>query len=144
MKSCLERNLELVFIWEYTKTNKSIIRPALDQSNCREAGQALILIERHIIICNISIMVKQPENGSKDYTVLEIAGKRIIQSGYCMLLKSIYCFIFQFFFNVIPHMLYAMSKYVQSIQLYINSSHFIQACLRYKMTTLSCSILVCL
>ena len=43
-------------------------------------------------------MVKQLENGYKD-TALEIAGKYIIKSGYCMLLKSNY--LFQFFFNVI-------------------------------------------
>ena len=46
---CLERNLNLVFVWEYTKTGKSILRPAFDQSNCKKAGPALILIERHII-----------------------------------------------------------------------------------------------
>ena len=46
----------------------------------------------------ISVMVKQLENGYKD-TALEIAGKCIIKSGYCMLLKSNY--IFQFFFDAI-------------------------------------------
>ena len=50
-------------------------------------------------LCYISVMVKQLENGYKD-TALEIAGKCIIKSGYCMLLKSNY--IFQFFFNAIP------------------------------------------
>ena len=45
----LERNLKLVFVWEYTKTGKSILRPALDQSNCKKAGPALILIECHLI-----------------------------------------------------------------------------------------------
>ena len=59
---------------------------------------------------NISVMIKQPENG-KD-TALEIAGKIIIKSGFCMLLKSIYCFIFRFFFNVIPH-IHAVSKCLQ-------------------------------
>ena len=49
--------------------------------------------------CYISVMVKQLENGYKD-TALEIAGKCIIKSGYCMLLKSNY--IFQLFFNAIP------------------------------------------
>ena len=44
-------------------------------------------------------MVKQLENGYKD-TALEIVGKCVIKSGYCMLLKSNY--IFQFFFNAIP------------------------------------------
>ena len=46
--SCLERNLKLVLIWEYTKTSKYILRPAFDQSNCKKAVPALILIERHI------------------------------------------------------------------------------------------------
>ena len=39
--------------------------------------------------CYISVMVKQLENGYKN-TALEFAGKCIIKSGYCMLLKSIY------------------------------------------------------
>ena len=46
-------------------------------------------------------MIKQLENGCKD-TALESAGKCIIKSGYCMLLKFIYCSIFQFLFNAIP------------------------------------------
>ena len=35
-----------------TKTGKSILRPAFDQSNCKKAGPALILIERHLINSN--------------------------------------------------------------------------------------------
>ena len=46
---CLERNLKLVFVWEYTKTGKSILRPVFNQSNCKKAGPALILIESHLI-----------------------------------------------------------------------------------------------
>ena len=57
-------------------------------------------------------MVKQPESGYKD-TALEIAGKSILKSGYCKLLKSIYCFMFQFFFSAIPHIYIYMSKYLQ-------------------------------
>ena len=77
-------------------------------------------------------MVEQPENGYED-TALEIAGKGIIKSRYCMLLKSIYCFIFQFFI-VIIHILMQYLNIYSFIELYINSSHFIQACLKYKMT----------
>ena len=66
-------------------------------------NSAVDLGRRPNILLIISVMVKQHENGYKD-TALEIAGKGIIiKLGYCMLLKSIYCFIFQFFFNVIPH-----------------------------------------
>ena len=43
------KNLKPVFVWEYTKTGKSMLRPAFDQSNCKKAGPALILIERHLI-----------------------------------------------------------------------------------------------
>ena len=35
---------------ESTKTGKSILRPASDQSNCKKARPALILIKRHVII----------------------------------------------------------------------------------------------
>ena len=53
---CLKRNLKLVFVWEYTKTGKSILRPAFDQSNCKKVGPALILIERHIIKVFITVV----------------------------------------------------------------------------------------
>ena len=41
----------------------------------------------------VYVMVEQPENGYKD-TVLEIAGKGIIKSVYCMLLKSRYIVLY--------------------------------------------------
>ena len=41
--------VKAVFVWEYTKTGKSILRPDFDQTNCKEVGTALILIERHVI-----------------------------------------------------------------------------------------------
>ena len=43
------KNLKPVFVREYTKTGKSILRPAFDQSNCKKACPALKLIERHLI-----------------------------------------------------------------------------------------------
>ena len=46
---CLYRNFEPIFVWEYTKTGKSILRPAFDQSNRKAAGPAPILIKCHII-----------------------------------------------------------------------------------------------
>ena len=52
---CLEGNLKLFFVWEYTKTGKSILGPAFDQSNCKKAGPALILIERLLIIMVIMV-----------------------------------------------------------------------------------------
>ena len=44
-----QRHYVLVYVREYTKTAKSIRRPALDQSNCNTASPAPILIERHLI-----------------------------------------------------------------------------------------------
>ena len=52
---CLERKFKLVFVWEYTKTGKSILRPAFDQSNCKEASPVLILIKLPIKKCFIKI-----------------------------------------------------------------------------------------
>ena len=49
-ESAYLKNLKPVFVWEYTKTGKSILRPAFDQSDCKKAGPALILIERHLIM----------------------------------------------------------------------------------------------
>ena len=44
-----ERKFKLVFTWDYTKTGKSIQRPAFKQSNRKTASSPFILIERHII-----------------------------------------------------------------------------------------------
>ena len=57
--SLYRKNLKPVFVWEYTKTGKSILRPAFDQSNCKKAGPALILIERHLINMIINEILKQ-------------------------------------------------------------------------------------
>ena len=45
----LERKFKLVFVREYTKTSKSIQRPAFKQSNCKTASSPFMLIECHII-----------------------------------------------------------------------------------------------
>ena len=46
--------IKIIFVWDYTKAGKSILRPASGQSNRKAAGPALILIERHIRINIIS------------------------------------------------------------------------------------------
>ena len=46
---CLERSFKPVFLGKYTKTGKSILRSALDQSDRKTAGLGVILIECHAI-----------------------------------------------------------------------------------------------
>ena len=69
---CLKkRNLKLVFVWEYTKTGKSILRSAFDQSNCKKAGQALILIEHHLIIFIINHSLNVRKKYHYTYVLLD-------------------------------------------------------------------------
>ena len=39
-----------IYIWEYIKTDKSILRPPFDQSNCKKPSLALMPVKWHIII----------------------------------------------------------------------------------------------
>ena len=73
-----------VFVWEYMKTGKSILRPAFKQSNRKTASSPFILIERHLIKRTIyvnSIIVHMQQNHRPvQYTNLQ----RNLQSNMLM------------------------------------------------------------
>ena len=73
--------------WEYTKTSKSIRRPALDQSDFNTAGPAPILIERDIIIEIIAQQVTIDRTPKRNMST-KVRGKRFSVENQFVLIRK--------------------------------------------------------